>query len=373
MINLQFYRRNKSVGVYKIAVFLTFSFVVFNVFSQEKFSNEFLKIGVGASEMAQGGAVVARTDNEAAGYWNPSGLLNTTDQWSVSAMHAEYFAGIAQYDYASGHYRLNDSLVIGASFIRFGVDDIPNTTNLVDDQGNFDYNRITTFSQADYAFLFHIASPLFIENLKVGATAKVIYRQFGKLAQAYGFGFDVGAQYQVGKWQLGAVARDVTSTFNAWMFSLDDSTQAGLLRSGNELPENDLEITLPSLVIGGARTFTFGEHVNLGVEANLIITTDGERNTLIRTSVASIDPALGIETSYKNRVFLRLGANNIIRESSGVIEPNTSVQPNLGLGLRIGKWYVDYALTNIGGANGLQYSNLFTLTYRMPSVNTGAF
>lgn len=341
--------------------------------AQVKYSNEFLQIGVGAAEMAQGGAVIARANTEAAGYWNPAGLLNNKSPWSVGAMHAEYFAGIAQYDYVGGQYRINDSVVVGASFIRFGVDDIPNTTNLVDEQGNFDYNRITKFSAADYAFLVHVAAPLFIENLKVGATTKIIYRQIGDLANAYGFGFDVGAQYQYKKWQLGAVIRDVTGTFNAWSFSIDDTTKAGLLASGNELPTNDLEVTVPRVVFGIARDFKLFEGFTVGAEANMVITTDGKRSTLIRTGVASLDPLIGLESDYKKRIFLRLGVNNIQRVTEGVMSNEISMQPNMGLGLRLGKWYLDYSLTNISGASGTLYSNLFTVAYRLPSIGSGEF
>ena len=41
--------------------------------------------------------------------------------------------------------------------IRFGVDNIPNTTDLIDSNGNLDYNRITTFTAADHAFLISYA------------------------------------------------------------------------------------------------------------------------------------------------------------------------------------------------------------------------
>jgi hypothetical protein len=34
---------------------------------------------------------------------------------------------------------------VGISLIRFGVDDILNTTELIDSQGNIDYNRISLF------------------------------------------------------------------------------------------------------------------------------------------------------------------------------------------------------------------------------------
>lgn len=375
LINLQFYRR-KIIYTVRIKSLLPLLLLLTGstfVQAQVKYSNEFMQIGVGASEMSQGGAVVARTNTEAAGYWNPAGLLNTKNPWSIGAMHAEYFAGIAQYDYVGGQYRISDSLVVGASFIRFGVDDIPNTTNLVDEQGNFDYSRITKFSAADYAFLLHAASPLFVKNLKVGATAKIIYRQIGNMAQAYGFGFDVGLQYQYKKWELGAVAKDVTGTFNAWSFTIDDTTKAGLLASGNELPKNDLEVTLPRLVFGIARNFQVFKDFSLGAEANLVITTDGKRSTLIRTNVASLDPLVGIEADFKKRIFLRFGVNNMQRITEGVNSKEFSIQPNLGLGLRLGHWFLDYALTNIGSASGTLYSNLFTLSYRIPQIGSGEF
>lgn len=70
-------------------------------------------------------------------------------------MHAEYFAGIAKYDYI-GVAKPIDEMSTGAfTFIRFGVDDIPNTTQLIDATGNIDYDKITTFSAGDYGFLFH--------------------------------------------------------------------------------------------------------------------------------------------------------------------------------------------------------------------------
>jgi hypothetical protein len=358
---------------FKLILPFLFCFFTSQILAQEKYSNDFLNIGVGASEMSQGGAVVARTNTEAAGYWNPAGLLNSKNPWSMSAMHAETFAGIAQYDYVGGQYKVSDSLVVGASFVRFGIDNILNTTNLIDNQGNFDYSRITKFSVADYAFLLHAASPLFIDNLKVGATAKIIYRQIGNLANAYGFGFDVGAQYQYKKWQLGAVAKDVTGTFNAWSYSLDDTTKAGLLLSGNELPSNALEVTLPSFVFGIARNFSVYRGLSISAEANLILTTDGKRNTVVRTNFGSLDPLIGFEADYNKRVFLRMGVNNMQRVTEGVETNEFTFQPNLGLGLRIGHWFLDYALTNISSTSGTMYGNLFTVSYRMPHIGSGEF
>src|SRR5919112_6855289 len=66
-----------------------------------KYSNEFLNIGAGARGLGMGGAQVASVADGTAGYWNPAGLAGVKDYPSINLMHAEYFAGIGKYDYAS--------------------------------------------------------------------------------------------------------------------------------------------------------------------------------------------------------------------------------------------------------------------------------
>jgi hypothetical protein len=60
-------------------------------------------------------------------------------------MHANYFANIAQYDYMAMQVPLTTAVLGVFPLIRFGVDDILNTTELIDSQGNIDYNRISLF------------------------------------------------------------------------------------------------------------------------------------------------------------------------------------------------------------------------------------
>ena len=38
-----------------------------------------------------------------------------------------------------------------------------------------------------------------------------------------------------------------------------------------------------------------------------------------------------------------------------------NMQPNIGVGLRLGRLVVDYALTNIGNVSAVQYSHIFSL------------
>jgi len=102
-----------------------------------KYSNEFLNIGVDAAAFGMAKAVVASSSDVNSGYWNPAGLVNVKD-YQGSLMHASYFAGIAKYDYAAFAMPIDDDSAVALSIIRFGVDDILDTTELIDSDGNID-------------------------------------------------------------------------------------------------------------------------------------------------------------------------------------------------------------------------------------------
>ena len=206
-------------------LFVLLGFVGFqHIFAQDggtlapKYSNEFLQIGIGGKAMGLSNAVVASVDDVSSSYWNPAGLTRMSSKFQGALMHSEYFAGIAKYDYLGISYKIDDKSAVGFTAIRFGVDDIPNTTQLIDNNGNIDYDKITRFTAADYGFLFSYARQLPIEGLTFGANAKVIYRKVGDFASAYGFGLDFGMQYKYKKWNFGAVMRDAVSTFQCLGF-----------------------------------------------------------------------------------------------------------------------------------------------------------
>lgn len=328
-----------------------------------KYSNEFLAIGVGARALGMGYAFTAPVKDITAGYWNPAGLIGIRSDLQVAAMHSEYFAGIAKYDYVGLGKAIDSSSAISFSVIRFGVDNIPNTTELIDNNGNVDYDRITTFTAADHAFLISYARKLKIPGLRLGASAKVIYRKVGPFARAWGFGLDAGAQYLRGKWRLSAMARDVTSTFNAWTYTLDERTTDVFERTGNELPQNGLEITLPRLVLGAARDFKVGRKINVIVSVDLENTFDGRRNTLLASDLWSADPRAGFELGYAGVVFLRGGINNLQYVEQITGGRTLDFQPNAGVGLKLKSVMIDYALTNIGSTGVALYSNVFSLRF----------
>ena len=89
-----------------------------------KYSNEFLNIGAGARGLAMGSAQIASVQDGTAGYWNPAGLTGVKDYGNANLMHAEYFAGIGKYDYASLAFPLaGNKRTIGITGLRFAVDE----------------------------------------------------------------------------------------------------------------------------------------------------------------------------------------------------------------------------------------------------------
>jgi len=346
-----------------------------------KYVNEFLHIGVGARSLGMSQAQVASVSDATAGYWNPAGLTGIKSDLEIAAMHAEYFAGIAKYDYASIAKPIDSVSAASISFIRFGVDDIPNTIDLIDPSGNINYDRITTFSAADYAFVFSYArkgmpwrpqlratSPATgdsrLQGFRWGANAKIIYRQVGEFAHAWGFGLDAGAQFGIGKWLFGVMARDVTSTFSAWTFTLDERTRQVFTQTGNEIPANGLEIGLPRIIAGAAREFLI-KKVSILAECNAVLTTDGRRNTLVSANPVSVDPMLGVEVGYSRTIYLRMGVGNIQRVKDFDNSESLTFQPNIGIGLRIKQLQLDYALANVGNVSDVLYSNIFSLRFHL--------
>lgn len=346
-----------------LAFFLLLSVSLLGQLTAPKYSNEFLNIGVGARALGMSNSIVASSGDVYSAYWNPAGLTRVQSDMQIGAMHAEYFAGIANYNYAGIAIPLDTNTAASISFVRFGVDDIPNTTELIDAEGNIDYSRITSFSAADNALIVSYAKKL-RPQLSVGGNVKVIYRNIGDFASAIGFGLDVSAIYTKNDWVFAAMARDVTSTFNAWSINLSDEMIATFIKEGNELPENSIEATLPRVILGASRRFLFNE-VSLLAEIDLDVTTDGKRNVLVSADPVSVDPHAGFEVGYKGKIFLRGGVGNFQQAAVGSSKAEWTFQPNIGIGLKIKEFSLDYALTDIGDASAALYSNIFSVKFNI--------
>ncbi|WP_281169404.1 PorV/PorQ family protein [Flavobacterium gelidilacus] len=326
-----------------------------------KYSNEFLSIGVDAAALGMSNAVVASTGDVNSGYWNPAGLLKLEDR-QVSLMHASYFANIAQYDYAAFGMPIDDRSAFGISLIRFGVDDILNTTQLIDSQGNIDYNRISLFSTADYALTVSYARALPLEGFNYGVNAKVVRRIIGDFANSWGFGFDFGLQYESdNEWKVGLMLRDITTTYNTWTINEEEyqKIKDAVPGENQDLPETS-EITLPKAQLGLSKKFEFHNEMSLLAAGNLNMQF-AQTNDIISTKAVSIDPALGFEWGYTDLVFLRAGVGNFQQITQIDDSKKLSFQPNIGLGFKYKGIQVDYALTDLGDQSVALYSNIFSL------------
>lgn len=319
----------------------------------QKYSNEFLSIGPGARAQGMGTAVVASGQDIFATAWNPAGLagLDIERGLEIGAMHSEWFGGVGNYDYLGFTLPMaNKNQRIGLSLIRFGVDQIPNTLSLYESDGTINFDNVVEFSAADYAFLGTYAREYQKAKgkLRLGGNVKVVHRRIGPFATSWGFGLDLGAQLERGNWTFGLLARDITTTFNAWSFSFTEEEQQTLQITNNSIPINSVETTRPQVWLGASRSFAITAQIGLQAELDLIITTDGRRNTLISGDPFSIDPAFGLELDYGQFAFLRAGMSQFqqIPDFDGTNAINS--RPSLGLGIKMGQLFIDYAYTDLG-------------------------
>ena len=149
--------------------------------------------------------------------------------------------------------KIDDESAIGFSLIRFGVDDIMDTTQLIDNQGNINFDRISFFS-CRLCFCLVMLKKIFLD-FDFGFNVKIIRRIIGDFANSWGFGFDFGMQHQnISGWKFGIMIRDVTTTYNSWSFNNERLTdiQNAIEGQNPEIPEKN-EISIPKLQIGTSK------------------------------------------------------------------------------------------------------------------------
>lgn len=340
-----------------------------------KYSNEFLNIGAGARGLGMGASQIVSVQDATAGYWNAAGLALVEDNTNIAYMHANYFANIGKYDFFSiALPSKNGKRTLGLSYLRFAVDDIPNTLYLVNPDGSVDYNNISTFSSVDAAVLLSYAQKIKIskaELFSIGGNIKIIRRKVGSFANAWGFGIDLGAMYRTKKWKFAASLRDATTTFNAWSFSFSDREKEVLYATQNDIPTKSTELTAPHLILGVGKDFQLNEKINLYAEANLHLTFDGKRNTLISSNIINVDPNIGIEAGYNKTIFVRAGVSNF---QQGLSDGDTTnqkkvwiFQPSVGAGFKLQQFAmfnnvgIDYAFTNLANQSNPLYTHIISI------------
>ena len=361
----------KNILTSLLISFLVLLFFTVGHAQNKKFVNEFLNIGVGARSHAMFHAQVASTNDVSSAFWNPAGLSNIEAPLQVSAMHAEWFGGVANYDYLGLAKRINEEKqsFAAVSIIRMGIDNIPYTLNLIGPDGSINYDNVTDFSTADYAIYASYGQKLG-EYFRVGGSAKVIYRSVGKFANAWGFGVDAGVKYERSRFTLGLLAKDITTTYNSWSFNLTEEEKEVFASTGNSIPITSTEIALPRFILGAAlhnNKDNYLSKYSYLIEANLNFNTDGRASGLINADKFAIEPTIGAEVGYNNLVFLRAGVGNMQRliNDFNADTRSLAVTPSMGLGLKLNRFRIDYALSNIGSQSsdsGTLFSHIFSLS-----------
>ena len=183
--------------------------------TEYKYAGEFLTHGVGARPLGMGGAFVAVADDVTAGYWNPAGVADVADR-SVHLMHSETFGRVISYDTGAYVHPTETGGAFAVTVVRLAIDDIPFTDFEVDeDRILYDPSRISWKSDSEMAMLVTYAGTA-SDALRLGGNLKLIMKRIADYT-CYGFGFDVGAKYDV--WRgttLGANIQDVTTTLLSW-------------------------------------------------------------------------------------------------------------------------------------------------------------
>jgi hypothetical protein len=372
----------------QILFFLAFSVGVITVQAQEdpttttssasnapKYSNEFLRIGIGARAFGMGNAQVAVAEDVTASYWNPAGLASPSAVPfpQVALMHSSYFANIAQYSYVGFSMPVDSSArrYFGATLIRLGVDEIPNTLSLIEPDGSINYDNIESFSASDFAALFSYGwAPEAVKGLSLGANFKIIYRGVGRFANAWGFGLDLAARYKRKNFMAGLNVTDATNTINAWTFNTE-TFEEDFIKTGNTVPQNSIELTRPSVRMGVAYDFRLARRATLLLSVDNDVYFDGNRSSsLFSTSGMSVDPRAGFEFSWLNRhyrkvAFIRGGVYNLqnIKDDSG--QDIVGLFPTAGVGFVVKNFQIDYALANIGSLTGNLYTHVVSLMFHV--------
>lgn len=342
---------------------------------QRKYVNDYLNLGVGGRGTGMSGAQIASVNDVTSAFWNPAGISYVTSDLQVGLMHSEYFSGIAKYDYLGTAFPMkNKKGVIGLSLIRYAIDDIPYTLDLIQRDGTVDYTKIKAISSQDYAGLISFAQPLKLKrfagrddaDIRIGGNLKIIHRSIGSMANAWGAGLDIGAQAKIGRWKLGAVIKDLTTTYTLWSFSFTEKEKQVLTETGNDIVSKSTEMATPRIILGAGRNFPLSKKMSLLAELNTDITTDGKRyGNLINVKPFSVDPRIGAELSYKKLLYLRAGLGNFQRvlndNDTSNTKKTTLFQPTLGLGVKIKHFAIDYSFSSLNIQSSALYSHFISL------------
>jgi hypothetical protein len=319
----------------KFAVILVLLVGSLNIYAQgsgNKYSGEFLAIGVGGRPLGMGGAFVALVNDVTAGYWNPASL-SKIDFPQLSLMHDARYGNLVNYDYGSVAIPFGKNASFGFSVIRMGVDDIADTRNAYDSVNQrLDLDKITYFNTSDYAF-YLTYSKKHSEKFSYGANLKIIRRNIAE-ESAWGLGFDVGVAYNpLSKLLLGLNFQDITTTYMSWT-------------TGKK------ELITPTAKLGAAYIFDFFKGTIIPAADVDVRFENRQKSANAYIGPVSFDFHLGLEYNFQNLFSIRAGYNEIGNLT-------------LGAGIKLPKINIDYSFAKFDNADQLGNTHRISLVFTL--------
>ncbi|NOZ62108.1 MAG: UPF0164 family protein [Calditrichaeota bacterium] len=296
-----------------------------NVAFGQKYTADFLNIGIGARALALGGAYSAIANDASAVYWNPAGLAQLASP-EMSLMHSSQFSDLLQANFVNFIFPTKSGRAFGISYFRVGVEDIPMATQL----DEFHRPIIEKYFQdLEHAIFLSFASKV-KKNLFIGGNLKTLYQQVADHS-ALGFGFDLGALYQFSpKFSVGACLQDATGTYLFW------DTGSREMRNPNILVSVSLADKVPFLT--GKIRAAIGQTIRFEGRS--------PENLYSIGNVAGVDLNAGLEYEIFQTISLRIG-----KERNHL---------TAGAGMKFSFFSVDYAFVSYDLGNAHRISgNIF--------------
>lgn len=281
----------------------------------------FLKKSVGVKAIGMGGAFTSIADDTSAIYWNPAGLAQIQDYYSVYAMGttgaSDKYPGLKDVVPTHQFFAISIPLqkftsvlgktVVGVGYISSKMDNIQHTSS----QGE----RLGTISDTDNAYYLTAGLPLWQSStsLYVGASLKYITKKMSDVGVSdSGIDIDAGVIYSIN-----------TIENNALNFG-------AIFQKGVKMGDDSAPMTTK---VGASDKYTFAEKFQLTGAVDLVQRQDNPLSGNIGLEFGMID-ILKLDAFAINGIFLRGGVEEYAIENRYDIsnDYNETASYNFGLG-----------------------------------------